>query len=211
MLGVVFSVICILSFVYSLFAGTTAEVTSALLDGAGRAVEVTLSLIGVMSLWTGVMETLREAGAIRALSKLLRPLTKLLFPEAARTGKGIDSAVACISANLLGIGNAATPLGIAAISEMQDGDPVARDDTIMLTVLNTASFSIIPTTVLALRRAAGAVYLFELLPVVWLTSGIGTLCAIVSVKLLCAIYRGSKHSNSRLVKSDFERGKVSDA
>lgn len=192
MLGTVFSIICIISFVYSIFAGTTAEMASALLDGTGRAVEVTLTLLGVMSLWNGVMETLREAGAIRALTRISKPLISRLFPTAARTGKGIDAAVACLAANLLGIGNAATPLGITAVNEIQDGDTVARDDTIMLTVLNTASFSVVPTTVLALRRAAGAALLFELLPVVWISSGIGTLTAIISVKLLCVITRKVK-------------------
>ncbi|MBQ8508798.1 MAG: spore maturation protein A [Clostridia bacterium] len=192
MLGILFSIICILSFVWSIFAGTTADMAAAVLDGAGRAVEVTLSLIGVMSLWSGVMEVLREAGGIGLLAKLLRPAARFLFPTASRTGKGLDAAVACIAANLLGIGNAATPLGIEAIREMQDGSDIASDDAVMLTVLNTASFSLLPTTVIALRRAAGASLLFELLPAVWMCSGVGTLCAVGTVKLLCAI-GGKKH------------------
>jgi spore maturation protein A len=192
MLGIVFSLICIISFIYSIFAGTTAEMASSLLDGTGRAVSVTLTLIGVMSLWSGVMETLREAGAIGFLTRLSKPVTSKLFPVAAKTGKGIDAAVACLAANLLGIGNAATPLGITAVNEMQDGDTVARDDTIMLTVLNTASISIVPTTVLALRRAAGAKILFDLLPVIWISSAIGTLTVIISVKVLGFISRKVK-------------------
>lgn len=201
MLGKVFSLICIISFAYSLIAGTTADMASALLDGTGRAVEVTLSLIGVMSLWNGVMETLREAGAIGLLTRLAKPLLSRLFPTASRTGKGIDAAAACIAANLLGIGNAATPLGIAAVREMQDGDAEARDDTILLTVLNTASFSAVPTTVLALRSAAGASLMFELLPVVWMTGGIGVVTAIISVKLLCALTKRRETVRAERVKT----------
>ena len=189
MLKVAFSVICIISFAYSLFAGTTAQMGPALLDGAGRALEVTLSLIGIMSLWSGVMETLRRAGAIELLCRVTRPLTSWLFPTAAEKRQGIDAAVACICANLLGIGNAATPLGITAVREMQDGDIEASDDSIMLTVMNTASLSLIPTTVLALRRAAGAGLLFELLPVIWLSSGIGMVSSIIIVKLFAFMTR----------------------
>lgn len=192
MLGIVFSVICIISFIWSLFAGTTPEISAAVLDGAGRAVRVTLSLIGAMSLWNGVMEVLREAGAITRLSALLSPLMKLIFPETSRTKKGLDSAVACIAANLLGIGNAATPLAISALNEMQSSQSEperASDDAVTLTVLNTASFSVIPTTVLALRRAAGASVMFALLPKIWLCGLIGTLTALVSSKLVCRAFR----------------------
>ena len=194
LLKTAFALICVISFIYSIFAGTTAELGTALIDGAGRALEVTLSLLGVMSLWSGVMETLREAGAIGWLCRLTRPLTSKLFPTASARRQGIDAAVACISANLLGIGNAATPLGIAAVREMQDGDDTALDDSIMLTVMNTASLSLIPTTLLALRRAAGAGKLFELLPVIWLASGIGTISSIIVVKLFAAGSRRKRGS-----------------
>lgn len=189
MLKIAFSVICVISFIYSLFAGTTAQMGPALLDGAGRALEVTLSLIGIMSLWSGVMETLRQAGAIEFLCRIAKPVTSWLFPTAAAKRQGIDAAVACICANLLGIGNAATPLGITAVREMQDGNIEASDDSIMLTVMNTASLSLIPTTVLALRRAAGAELLFELLPVIWLSSGIGMVSSIIIVKLFAFMTR----------------------
>lgn len=181
MLSMSFSVICIFSCVWSIFTGTSVQTAAALLDGAGRAVEVTLTLMGVMSLWSGVMNVLREAGAISWISRLMYPITRLIFK------KPCDEAVACLAANFLGIGNAATPLGIAALEKIQNGDDIARDDGIMLTVLCCASFSAIPTTVLALRRAAGGVILFELLPAIWLVGMIGTVTALITVKLLCFI------------------------
>lgn len=183
MLAAVFSVICILSALWSIVSGTTAETASALLDGAGRAVEVTLALIGVMSLWSGVMAVLREAGAIAKLSRALRPLMRLIFDSPC------DEAVACLSANLLGIGNAATPLGIAALKKLQGGSETATDDGIMLTVLCCSGASIIPTTVLALRRAAGADVMFELLPAIWAIGALGTVVSVICVKLLCRILR----------------------
>lgn len=219
MLSNTIGIICVLSFIWSIFAGTTGDLAPAILDGTGKAVSVTLSLIGAMSLWSGVMEVLREAGAIRILTKLLKPLTKLLFPNASRTGKGLEPAVTCLSANLLGIGNAATPLGIAALREMQkidiptnfnenapgnfsvstkisptareneQFDPTATDDAMMLTVLCTASFSLVPTTVLALRRAAGAVVIFEIIPKIWLCGIVGMSVGVISVKICQRIFR----------------------
>ena len=121
-------------------------------------------------------------------------------PDGFGETSGIDTAVACISANLLGIGNAATPLGIAAVREMQDGDEVARDDSIMLTVINTASLSLIPTTLLALRRASGAELLFELLPVIWLASGIGMVSSIIVVKIFAYCARRKRRESDRRIR-----------
>ncbi len=183
MLGMVFSVICIISFLWSIITGTSAETAAALLDGAGRAVEVTLALAGVMSLWSGVMAVLRDAGAIGMLSRVLRPIMRLIFHEEC------EEAVACLAANFLGIGNAATPLGIDALKKLQRGRETATDDSIMLTVLCTASFAPIPTTVLAMRRASGAAVMFELLPAIWIVGSIGTLTAILTTKILCRVIK----------------------
>ena len=183
MLAMSFSVICIFSCIWSIFSGNSAQTAAALLEGAGRAVEVTLSLIGVMSLWSGVMNVMKEAGAISKLTHLMYPIMRLIFKEPC------EEAVACLAANFLGIGNAATPLGIAALKKIQNGVTTANDDGIMLTVLCCTSFSAIPTTVLALRRTSGGVILFELLPVIWLVGIIGTVSAIISVKVLAVLFR----------------------
>ena len=195
MLGKVFAVICVFSFIWSIFDGSTANLAPAILDGPGKAVSVTLALVGTMSLWSGVMEVLREAGAIGKLSKLLKPLTKILFPTASRTKKGLDAAVACISANLLGIGNAATPLAITALREMQfnektnDLSPSATDDSLMLTALCTASFSIVPTNVLALRKAADALVMFEIIPKIWICGLVGSVTAVIFSKICQKVFR----------------------
>ena len=189
MLGIVFAVIVVISFIFAIFSGNLCNMSGAILDTAGKAVTTTLTLVGAMSLWSGVMETLREAGAIRRLSRMLSPLTRVLFPESARKGK-VENAVCCLAANLLGIGNAATPLAIDALRDFQESVPDngrASDDSVMLTVLSTAAFSFVPTTMLALRQAAGAKIMFELLPAVWINGIIGSLSAVILTKLLCKI------------------------
>lgn len=183
MLSVAFSVICILSVIWSIFSGNTEAAASAILAGAGRAVEITLSLVGIMSLWNGVMAVLRESGAIEKLTVLLSPIMKIIFK------KPCSEAVACLSANLLGIGNAATPLGISALKKMQRGSDTMSDDSIMLTVLCCGAVSLIPTTVFALRRADGGNILFEILPVIWLVGIIGVISSVCLTKLFGFLWR----------------------
>ena len=183
MLSVVFSVICVVSIVWSLITGNTEGAASALLAGAERSVELTLSLVGIMSLWNGVMAVLREAGAIEKLAKLLSPIMRLIFKNPC------SEAVACLSANMLGIGNAATPLGIAALKKLQNGGDKMTDDSVMLTVLCCGAVSVVPTTIFALRRSGGGILLFELLPVIWLVGIIGTLASVIFTKLFAVLWR----------------------
>ena len=198
MLSKTVGIISIISFIWALVTGNLGAVGSSILESSGRAVTITLSLMGTMTFWSGIMSMLHEAGIIMIMSDLMLPITKLLFPVATKTGKGLEPAVACLAANFLGIGNAATPLGIQALREMQtyhnnssnsERDFVATDDSMMLTVLCTASFSFIPTTVLTLRQAAGATIIFEILPKVWLCGSIGVTVSIISVKLCQRIFK----------------------
>ncbi len=182
MLSVAFSVICLISIIWSVFTGNTEAAASALLMGAQRSVELTISLVGIMSLWNGVMAVLREAGAIEKLSKFLSPIMRLIFKNPC------SEAVACLSANMLGIGNAATPLGISALKKLQNGREEITDDSVMLTVLCCGAVSIIPTTIFALRRSGGGDLLFELLPVIWLVGIIGTLSSVIFTKLFAALW-----------------------
>ena len=132
------------------------EVANAIPDGASGALEVIFSLVGMMCLWCGMMEVLREAGLIRRLSRLLSPFLRLFFPRAYQTGEGAEEICANVSANLLGIGNAATPLALRAMEKLQRHNPHperASGEQITLAVLNTASVTLIPANLLALRRA----------------------------------------------------------
>lgn len=173
MLGKIFGIFCLLSVIFGFMSGRSAEVANAIPDGAASALQVVISLCGMMCLWCGMMAVLQEAGVIRKLSRLLSPFLRLFFPSAYQMGEGDEEISACISANLLGIGNAATPLALSAMQKMQRHNPTpdtASHEQITLAVLNTASVTLIPANLLALRRAAGSENPFAIMVPVWITS-----------------------------------------
>lgn len=161
--------------------------SDAILDGATKAVSLTVSLLGVTCLWCGVMRLFTYAKIIEKLSRILRPVLKIVFPTAARTGNGMEEIVANISANLLGIGNAATPFALSALEKLQEDNEnkeEATEDMITLAVLNSSSLSLIPTTILTMRRLYGSQNAFSVVLPVWIVSFI---CSISSV-CLCRFF-----------------------
>lgn len=181
---VVISILC------GLATGNGPAVGAAALEGAGAAVDLCLSMAGVLCLWMGVMEIMKRSGLSTALSRLLRPLLGRLYPEFARDREVMDSISANVSANLLGLGNAATPLGIQAARRMSRRTPgVASDGMCMLVVCNTASIQLIPTTVAGVRLAAGCETPFDILPAVWLASALSVCVGILAAKLLGRVWR----------------------
>ena len=188
MLGKVFGVMCLIALAFGAIGGQGAAMASAVLDGASGAIRLTITLAGAMCLWCGVMRVLEEAGAIRRLSRLLRRPLAFFFPETAASGEGMEEICANIAANLLGVGNAATPMALRALEKMQKNNPnpaVATGDMITLAVLNTCSFSLLPSTLLALRRAAGVLEPFAVLIPIWLCS---LTCASLAL-LFCRLLR----------------------
>ena len=179
-----------LSLLCGLCTGNLNAVAAAALSGAQSAVELSLSMAGILCLWSGVIRVMEAAGLSGGLSRLLRPLLRRLFPAAFRD----PETAACLSgnftANLLGLGNAATPLGLRAVQRMQalSGGTRATDEMCRLIVLNTASVQLLPATVAAVRAALGAPSPFDILPAVWLTS----LCS-VSAGLLAARLMEGRH------------------
>ena len=193
MLGTIFALLCIIATVGGIFLGNGSALGGAVLDGASGAVSLTLSLCGMMSLWCGVMRVLADAGAIRRLSRLLRPLLRLLFPDAARRGEGLEEISGSVSANLLGIGNASTPLGLAAMKRLQASNPtphIASRDMITLAVMNTAGLNLLPTTILALRRGAGSENPYTVLLPIWVSSLATCTLALLLCRLLGSPLRG---------------------
>ncbi len=183
MLGKIFGVFCLVALIFGVCNGRADALGVAILDGASAAVNLTLSLCGMTCFWCGILEVLRETGAIRRLSQLLRPLLRLIFPNACKTGEGVEEIAANISANLLGIGNAATPMALAAMEQLQKHNPHpdrASPEQITLAVMNTASITLIPANLLALRRAANSAEPYTVLLPVWAVS---FSCAVLSVLL----------------------------
>ena len=132
-------IIIAVSFVFALFSGNMTALSEAAVSGCSRAVTLTMSLIGMMCLWSGVMRCAEKLGFLDRLSAVMSPVLKPLFPEAWKSGRGIPEISAAITANILGVGNAATPLATAAMKSLSDGkSDTATDDMITFTVLGTA-------------------------------------------------------------------------
>jgi spore maturation protein A len=176
----------VVSVIFGLLNGQVEQVGKAALEGAGAAVNLCIGICGITCLWTGVMEVMRRSGIAGGLKTLFTPVLSVLFPGARQNRAAMEAVSANVSANLLGLGNAATPMGIKAAAEMskQAHGGVATDDLCMLVVINTASIQLIPATVAAIRSAAGAARPFDILPAVWLSSLASVLVGILAAKLL---------------------------
>ncbi len=179
------------SLTYGIVSGNASETGSAALAGAPAAVKLCLETGGLICLWSGVMEVLRRAGALDALARALGPLLKRLFPRAARDRDTMSSLASNVSANLLGLGNAATPMGIRAASGMArlSPDGTASDELCRLVVINTASIQLIPTTAAALRAGAGSAAPFDILPAVWLSSIFSVCVGLAAAAILSRLWR----------------------
>ena len=169
----VWSGMVVLSLLFGIAGGRLDLVAAAALEGADSAMELSLSMAGILCLWSGVMEILNVCGLSAHLARLFRPLLRRLMPQAAKDEETLAAVSANVSANLLGLGNAATPLGIQAARRMAQGcGGVAGDELCRLVVLNTASIQLLPTTIASLRAAAGCATPFDILPAVWLASAL---------------------------------------
>ena len=189
-MSIIWTGMVLVSILCGLATGRGPAVATAALDGAAAAVELCLSLAGVLCLWMGVMEIMRRSGLSQKLSRLLMPVLRRLYPAFARDREVMDTIAANVSANLLGLGNAATPLGLEAARKMSRRTPgVANDALCMLVVCNTASIQLIPTTVAAVRAGAGCAAPYDILPATWLASAISVSVGILAAKLFAKIWR----------------------
>lgn len=189
-MSVIWTVMVGVSILCALMTGRGEAVAVAALEGAAAGVELCLSMAGVLCLWMGVMEVMRRSGLAEGLSRLLRPVLKRLYPDFAGDKRVMDTVSANVSANLLGLGNAATPLGLEASRLMAERTPgIASDSLCMLVVCNTASIQLIPTTVASIRAAAGCATPFDILPAVWLASVVALTVGISAAKLFSKIWR----------------------
>lgn len=178
------------SLIAGIITGQIADVGTAALQGAAAAVDLCLSMAGILCLWTGIMEIMERCGLAAGLARLFRPLLRRLLPRASRDEETLAAVSANVSANLLGLGNAATPLGIRAARRMSRGcEGVASDELCRLVVLNTASIQLLPTTVASVRAAFGCRSPFDILPAVWLSSVLSVSAGLLMTKLLSRFWR----------------------
>jgi spore maturation protein A len=177
------------SLLFGLLGGRLEAVSAAALEGARSAVELCFSMAGALCLWSGVMEVMERSGVTAALAAAFRPLLRRLLPNACRDPETLGAVSGNVSANLLGLGNAATPLGMRAAERMARGcGGTASDELCLLVVLNTASIQLLPTTVAAVRGAVGARAPFDILPAVWLSSALSVSAGIFAARLLSRLF-----------------------
>jgi len=179
-LGTIWAFLVILAVAVSCFTGNGPLLGGAAMDGAYQAVQLCLSVGGMICLWSGLMELMRRCGMLSSLSRLLRPLLRRLYPGADR--ETLEDLSANLGANLLGLGNAATPAGIRAAQGLSRSGR-DREELSRLVVMNTASLQLIPSTIAALRHAAGAAEPFDILPAVWISSLVSVCVGLLALKL----------------------------
>lgn len=180
---VIFVIIC-LSFIFSAVTGKMSELSAAVLTSCKDAVTLCISLCGTVCLWSGVMKVVERSGAVKKLSVVFaRPLA-LLFPDIDRKGVAMQYIIMNFISNLLGLGNASTPLGIKAMNELkkeQNAGKTATRSMIMLVVMNTASVQFFPSTIAAIRASYGSSSPADIVPCVWIVSAIALGISVMSV------------------------------
>ena len=175
----------VLSLIFGILSGKLDEVANAAMAGAQSAIDLSVSMAGMLCLWSGIMEIMNVCGLSRGLARAFRPLLRRLLPDASRDEETLAAVSANVSANLLGLGNAATPLGIRAARRMaRRCEGVASDELCLLVVLNTASIQLLPTTIASVRAAAGCRTPFDILPAVWFASVLSVAAGLLTARLL---------------------------
>lgn len=184
MLSFIFAGMIVLSLVFAVLSGNIQALSAASLDSAAEAVTLLLKMCGALCMWSGFMEIAKDAGLTEKLSKLFMPLLRRLFPEIEERSEAFSYISMNIGANLLGLGNAATPLGLAAMKQMRRLSPSdeASDSMVVFVVMNTASIQLIPTTVAVLRRSYGSEAPFDVIFCVWICSALALIVGLVAAK-----------------------------
>lgn len=189
MMNYIWGGMIVISLIVSVFTGRVEQTAAAAVSGAADAVNLTVSLLGIMCLWTGISKIGEDGGLIRVIAKALRPVLRLIFPRLDPNSKGFGAIVMNVVANLLGMGNAATPLGINAVTELweQNGrSRTATDEMCMFVVLNTASLQLIPSTLISLRQSYGSAAPGSVIAPIWICEICALAAGITMAKLLSA-------------------------
>ena len=180
------AILIIISIICSILTGRVSEISNSIMSGAQDAVTLVISMLGMMCFWTGLMNIAEKGGLTYILAKILSPVLKRLFPDYDKDSKAMRLICMNVTANILGLGNAATPFGIEAMKEMQKENKIkdtANNSMIMFVVLNTASLQIVPTLLTILRQKQGSEHPLDILPAIWITSFISLMVGITAAKL----------------------------
>lgn len=191
-MGLIWTALVAVAVATAAATGRMEALTAAAMESAGKAVTLSLGLAGAMALWLGLVKVAEEAGLVSALARLARPVLVRLFPEVPPDHPAMGAIVMNVSANVLGLGNAATPFGVKAMQALEELNPrkgTASDAQSLLCALNTASVQLVPATVIALRTAAGSAAPAEILGPTLVASACGAVVAVAASKLLGRVWR----------------------
>jgi len=192
MINYIWAAMLIIGFIAGAASGNLEAVTKAAIDNAASAVELSLGLIGVMSLWLGLMKIAEESGIVEKLAKALRPVTVRLFPDVPAEHPAMGAMIMNLAANVLGLGDAATPLGLKAMQELQKLNRIkdtATDAMCMFLAINTSSVTLISATTVAVLAAAGSANPTEIIGPTIIATTVSTTVGIIAAKLLSKLPR----------------------
>ncbi|WP_027630164.1 nucleoside recognition domain-containing protein [Ruminiclostridium cellobioparum] len=191
MLNYIWMGLMLIGFAVGIINGRIDQVTKAAMDSAQSAVTVCIGLLGVMCLWTGLMKVAEKSGLVTGISRFVRPVMTFLYPDIPRDHPALGAIVMNLVANFLGLGNAATPLGIKAMNELQSlnrDKKTATDSMCMFLVMNTAAIQLVPATIIALRTSEGSKKPAEIIVCIWIASVCATIMGIIAAKLLSKVW-----------------------
>lgn len=191
MLNYIWIGLLLIGFIVGILNGRIDEVTKAAMDSSQSAVMVCVGLLGVMCLWSGLMKVAERSGLVASISRIVRPIFIYLFPDIPKDHPAHGAIVMNLVANFFGLGNAATPLGIKAMNELQSlnkDKKTATDSMCMFLVLNTAAIQLVPATIIALRTSEGSKKPTEIIVCIWIASICATIMGIIAAKLLAKVW-----------------------
>ena len=182
MLNYIWSFIVVISIICSVLLGNTENLSNALINSGASSIELILTMAGIMCLWSGIMNIAIDSGFTSLMAKIFSPILRRLFPKLDRNGEAFQSITMNVSANLLGLGNTATPFGLKAMEQLHtlnNKSDEASNEMVIFVVINTASLQLLPTTLASLRQAYGSSAAFEIIVPVWISSACALFVALI--------------------------------
>ena len=192
MLNIIWPFFIIISIIYAILTGKVVEVNNSVFESANETVKLTITFFGTICLWNGIIHIASKTTMIEKLTNKLSPIIKFLFPDLKKEKEVQKEISMNVVANMLGLGNAATPLGLKAMKSMQklnDNKDRLSNSMAMFIVLNTASLQIIPTTVIAIRNSLGSQNASEIIIPVWISTVIAAVTVVIVTKLFIKLWK----------------------
>lgn len=197
MLNYIWSGLIIISVICSLIFGNTQELSTTLLNSGTSSIELLMKMAGIICLWSGIMKIAEESGFTTIIAKFFSPLLHPLFPNLDKNSQAFRCITMNISANILGLGNAATPFGLKAMEELNtlnNQKDTASNEMITFVVMNTAALQLLPTTIATLRQAYGSIAPFEIIVPVWISSAAALAVALI---IACTLNNNTNNFKSK--------------